>query len=85
MSRAIAGLDQNSSFRPNGSKEITIMSDIDYFISNRYQTSSCITFDQKEESIHNISSSRRRLDTRAGVQIRIFAAPLIHRKTGGRK
>ncbi|HEX7458150.1 MAG TPA: cell surface protein SprA, partial [Ginsengibacter sp.] len=61
-------LDQNSAFATNGSKEITISPNINYYISNRINVK--LYFEQRRVNPY-ISSSPPTVDTRAGVQVRI--------------
>jgi cell surface protein SprA len=61
-------LDQNSAFATNGSKEITISPNINYYISNRINVK--LYFEQRRVNPY-ISSSPPTVDTRAGMQVRI--------------
>ncbi len=64
-------LDQNTNFATGGSKEITIVPTIDYYLSNRVQVK--FYFDQRKV-IPYISSSAPVTNTRAGVQINVSLA-----------
>ena len=64
-------LDQNSTLPTGGSKEITIMPTIDYFLNNRVNIK--LYFDQRRVNPY-ISSSAPITNTRAGVQLRISLA-----------
>jgi cell surface protein SprA len=64
-------LDQDNNFATGGSKEITIMPTIDYYISNRVNIK--LYFDQRRVKPY-VSSSAPITNTRAGVQIGISLA-----------
>ncbi len=64
-------LDQDTNFATGGSKEISIVPNIDYYISNRVQIK--FYFDQRRV-IPYISSSAPITNTRAGVQINVSLA-----------
>jgi cell surface protein SprA len=61
-------LDQNTTFATGGSREITIVPTIDYFINNRVNVK--LYFDQRRVKPY-ISSSAPVTNTRAGVQVNI--------------
>jgi cell surface protein SprA len=64
-------LDQDNTFATGGSKEITIVPTIDYFLNNRVNIK--FYFDQRRIKPY-ISSSAPITNTRAGVQVRISLA-----------
>jgi cell surface protein SprA len=64
-------LDQDNNFATGGSKEITIMPTIDYYMSNRVNVK--LYFDQRRVKPY-ISSSAPITNTRAGVQVNISLA-----------
>ena len=64
-------LDQDNNFATGGSKEITLMPTIDYFLNNRVNIK--LYFDQRKVKPY-ISSSAPITNTRAGVQVRISLA-----------
>jgi cell surface protein SprA len=64
-------LDQDNNFATGGSKEITILPTIDYFINNRVNIK--FYFDQRRVKPY-ISSSAPVTNTRAGVQVRLSLA-----------
>jgi len=61
-------LDQDNQFATNGSKDISILPTVDYYLSNRVNIK--FYFDQRRV-IPYISSSAPITNTRAGVQVRI--------------
>jgi cell surface protein SprA len=64
-------LDQDNNFATGGSKEITILPTIDYYISNRVNIK--FYFDQRIVKPY-ISSSAPITNTRAGVQVNVSLA-----------
>ena len=68
---ANSSLPQNSSFATGGSKEITILPNIDYFLNNRIKIQ--LYFEQRR-IIPYISSSAPITNTRAGVKVNISLA-----------
>jgi cell surface protein SprA len=64
-------LDQDNNFATGGSKEITIIPNIDYYLSNRVQIK--FYFDQRRVKPY-VSSSAPITNTRAGVQINVSLA-----------
>jgi cell surface protein SprA len=64
-------LDQDNTFATGGSKEVTIIPTVDYFLNNRVNIK--LYFDQRRIKPY-ISSSAPITNTRAGVQVRISLA-----------
>ena len=65
-------LDNGQTFATGGSREISILPTLDYYISNRINVK--LYFDQRRVNPY-ISSSAPTTNTRAGVQVRISLAP----------
>jgi cell surface protein SprA len=64
-------LDQDNNFATGGSKEITIIPNIDYYLSNRVQIK--FYFEQRRVTPY-VSSSAPITNTRAGVQVNVSLA-----------